>query len=499
MGFATTMRAALTSHEPTNRAKRRSSRFRVSPLVVGGFLALATLSLGPLTIPAIVALVLLPWFLSEPLRLYVLLLVTWPVATLYVNIPLPAGIPDLRYERLVVLAIIGILVVGSLAGKRSLTGVPISVAVLVGLQLAWYFYHAASGGVADAGLSILISSTVLPVSLYWLTRELITDRAAMQVLLKTLLVVGLIVAFTGFYERMLGGVYSPFPVETGTASGARYLGVPGGRAAGVFGNPAIYGAVLAAALLAARALFVETRHRVMVGLAGLVLGYGVFVSYTRSAWLAAVAAGLVAILVTTDVIRQLGRLLAAAAVLGIVVIALLPGLIGQNEALRDRILETDNVSGRIDRALYSWNLFLENAATGLGPDSLDKSIAFEFASEGKGFTSSHNTYLTMLVDGGAAVFAAAIAVFTSFMVGAYRVYRATSPGSPARYALAAMLGTIVAVVTSGMALELKYFAFFNSLYWIAGATIANLIAMSRDDPGFRAPIPQSVDGVTSMA
>ena len=86
-----------------NRTRTTNIASVVLPLIVGLTLAWLTFKFGPLAVLIVVAFLILPWLVIDPFRLFIWLIVTWPVLTLYARIPLPAGIPDITYERILVL------------------------------------------------------------------------------------------------------------------------------------------------------------------------------------------------------------------------------------------------------------------------------------------------------------------------------------------------------------------------------------------------------------
>jgi hypothetical protein len=78
------------------------------------------------------------------------------------------------------------------------------------------------------------------------------------------------------------------------------------------------------------------------------------------------------------------------------------------------------------------------------------------------------------VDGGLFTFCSFVALVLFWLFQALQVFQRSQTGSFERSVLGVMIGTLLIYLLSGLALELKFFGFFNSLFWIAGATIESL-------------------------
>ena len=450
-------------------------------IVVGAFLALMSLALGPLALSLVVIIIALPWVVHEPFALYLCLIMTWPVLALYIRYEWPAGMPDISYERVLVpLTMILVLLPALILGGR-LPRPGIWVSLYVAAQIISYGLAWSGRGIVEPDLVILLNSLLLPIGMYWLTRVFITSQWHLKWLLYALIIGSLVICITGLFERALDFRESPFPVTTGTASGERYLGVPGGRAAGVMGNPAIYGAALGAGVLASMCCFAHARRKggkIVLGTIAIVLAYGVGVSFTRSAWIAFI----VAVLIAQFLIRGLWRWTILLLMVGLLVMAIIVfggyDQILENQIVQDRILEKSNVIGRADRMIFAWEIFLEEPLYGRGPDALDYVTGLTF--KAGGFDSSHNTYLTMLVDGGVLTFVSFLALIAYWLSYTASGVADVPRESFERSVIGVMVGSIAIYLLSGMALELKYFGYFNALLWIAGASIEQVRAMLQD-------------------
>ena len=466
----------MTMHSPFPdvrlATKTRQLPTVVAALAAGVVLGLLVIQLGVVALGIVIAAITLPWFVREPFRLYLLLIMLWPVLTLYLRISLPGGIPDISFERVLIPLIAALVISQALTLRGKLPGLGLWATLFVSVQLVSYVLAWIGDAVVKPDLVILLNSLLLPVLIYWLTKVFIKDEDQLKWLLYAVIVGSLIVCATGLYERVLDLETSPFPVTTGTASGGRYQGVAGGRAAGVMGNPAIYGAFVGVGALASLCCFAHSITKVgkvFFGSAATILTYGVVVSFTRSAWIAFLGATVVAQFLIKGLSRWAISLSIAVILIAGVVVASGADRLLDNPVVHDRVLERNNVTGRIDRMIFGWEKFQDRPLLGWGPGALDTLMGRTYPEQG--FNTSHNTYLTLMVDGGIFMFLSFGALVAFWFVQAYQALQLSAAKSFERSVLGVMLGVLLIYLLSGLALELKFFGYFAALFWIAGATI----------------------------
>lgn len=511
-------------------------------------------------------------------RLFLGLLITWPVLSLYISIDLPAGVPDIQYSRAFVGALlISILIsatvaqryrpsfaasrssleessrlagsvvapsaaVGSAAvgsappagdpvhespGGRELsnvrrpvvararrtqgrqaaspnaahqaqtyqgqvTGIPMLVTAYVGLMAVSVISSLASGSVGSTVIAAYLDATLLPLAIYYFTRKYVDSRQRLVWLMAAITVSTLIICLTGIYENTLDLTHSPLPITPINEEGdTRWLGVPGGRAAGVLVNPAIYGSVMGMGMLCCAVFFVHSSRRsdqFLLGGVALILAYGVFVSYTRSAWVSVA----IALLFAQFFLNGLWKVTMPLLLFGALVLGLTWGALQQSDLVQDRVLDKENVTGRIERTAWSWDRFVERPILGRGLGSLDDLMQNVFQED---FDTSHNTYLTMLVDVGVIRFALFAAVVLSWLAKAASVLRSGPRGRFEYSVVAAMVGFLMIWLLSGLSIELRLFPYFAALFWMAGALIerlnAHVVSSASCGERFRAPRPTS--------
>ena len=462
-------------------------------------------------------LVVVPWPFPLTFRLLIGLIICWPFFSFYVEVPLPAGFPDLKFHRGGVLLLLGMVLSSTYLAPKPVSedarerlkrfvdrarnpararqatsrhqgqfaSIPMAVIGYVVLKLVAIINGMATGVTTTAVIAGYLDTTLLPVGLYFLIKSLVTSRRLLAWLIGALMVAALIICLSGLYERALDLTASAFPISAHNDAGdTRYLDVPGGRAAGMVGSPAVYGGIMGMGLLTSLACLVSvkrTRLRLLLSCIAMVFAYGVFVTFTRSVWLSV----FVVLAVAQFYLRGLWKFTFPAMVVCALVGAIVWTGLQQNELVQNRVLDDQNVIGRIDRAVWSWQQFLERPILGRGPGALDHMMPKQFSMDG--FSTSHNTYLTMLVDNGILVFACFCAVAFRWFQKTKSATRSDQPFGFERSVAVAMFGFVGIWLLCGMSLELSYFPYYNALFWIAGAIIEQASDACVADPSLTDP------------
>jgi O-antigen ligase len=398
-------------------------------------------------------------------------MVTWPVLTLYARVSLPAGIPDISYERVLVPVTADIIILEGLVRKRKLQQIgmlDILVGTYVAAQLASRVVVLWFEGLGKPDLNGILDVIVLPILMYWMTKNVLVSKWHLRRLLYALILASVMIGLSGLYERALGLQESPFPITPYLIGGklsTRFFDVPQGRAAGLVGNPAIYGAVSGIGVLVSLCCLVHSqqqRTRVVLAATIIILLYGIFASYTRSAWVSVAVALFIAQFFMKDLWKRTLPIYA----MGILFLVLGWNALESSPVVASRILNPHNMDFRLAFVPLAWQQFLEKPVLGWGSGALDY-FGFTYYQD-----SSHNIFLTLLVDGGLVLFLSFVVVIIYLFSRALRVYRLLPQFE--RSVLAAMIGSVMIYLLSGMALELRYFGYFNALFWIVVGVIDKL-------------------------
>jgi O-antigen ligase len=451
---------------------RTKLAYVILPILAGLITALLILALGPIMLPVIFSIFFfLPWLMQDVFRLFIWLIVTWPILTLFLRIQLPAGIPDISYDRALVLLLLCIVIVETLLSKRRLKKItPLDILILLYFvaQLSSRLFVLWFEGIGKPNLNGLLDIVLIPLILYWVAKNLIASRTHLKWFLYALVIASLLICLTGLYEQASGRrVFAVSSTLGGWETHYYWQDVGGLRAAGALGNPAIYGATLGMGILAGicslahiKRKLIQATFVVTIG----VLSYGLFASFTRSAWLSV----FIVLFIAQFFVNGLWKRTLPIFVLGLVLLVLIWAKLPSSSTIVSRAMTTRTITPRLEVTQLGWERFLEKPLLGWGSGALDTLGVMQV------ITSSHNIFLSFLVDGGLFLFLSFLAVVSYLLNRAIRVYEMTAKSSLEGNVLVAMMGNILIFLLSGLALELHYFGYFNALFWISAGVIDRL-------------------------
>jgi O-antigen ligase len=253
------------------------------------------------------------------------------------------------------------------------------------------------------------------------------------------------------------------------------------RAVGTLSNPAVLGMVLGIAIVTAVALLSwggPARFRRLAVWALVLCVPALFATLTRGP--------MVATALAVALILVLGRwrfvTIGGIAVLLVALVALFPS-IRETDLYQERFADAQTLSHR--EAIQEWSLKLaaEKPIFGWGKGSFNEvKNAAQFDIQGANIQlvlqfTSHNTYLTALVElgvVGVALFALPFVVL--FVSGLLALRRDT----PDRWLVASALASLMVIVVTALTIDLRFFSFAQVLPWIFLAMLRRLVDARAD-------------------
>jgi O-antigen ligase len=245
-------------------------------------------------------------------------------------------------------------------------------------------------------------------------------------------------------------------------------GENGARAVATLANPGVLGMFLGIGICFALAVLMwgGPRRYYRLAIATLALCVpGVLLTLTRGPVLATTIAAILMLVLGHK--RLLG--VAAIAVVVLMTAAMWPS-ISSSELYEDRVRQSDTIQSRIGLQEWSLDLAEKKPLFGWGFGSFDRVKNTEELGSVEGIpirymleTTSHNTYLTFLVELGAIGLLLYVLPFLVYGVRAYR--RARAPG-PDGWIIAGSLGSLVVIVITAATIDFRFFSFAQMLPWL---------------------------------
>ena len=273
-----------------------------------------------------------------------------------------------------------------------------------------------------------------------------------------------------------GGIFQGLLAVVNTVTGWTLWGHslwqgPGGfsRASSTLANPAVLGAYLGASVVIGVAVLAwggpPGLRRLAVATVPIA-GAGLMLTLTRGP----ILAGLLAATVLGVFGRTRARLVGwgVIVVAALVILALLPK-IERSPLYRDRIAESQNVQFRVAIQNVSLHLAAQKPVLGWGYGSFDRVkeqtgvVPASASGESVLQITSHNTYLTMLVELGGVGLLLYVLPFVAFGIEGFQRARQRGPDS---WIAAGALGALCVAVFTGATLDFRFFSFALMLPWL---------------------------------
>jgi O-antigen ligase len=250
------------------------------------------------------------------------------------------------------------------------------------------------------------------------------------------------------------------------------------RSIATLGNPAMTGAVLGVGIVVALSVLCwrgpyELRRLAIVM---LLLGFpALYATKTRGPILATLIAALLIVLFSAR-----SRLVGVAAIaLVVLLLVVFWPRIQSSSVYQSRITQKQNIQARLVLQEVSIKLIERKPLLGWGYDSFDR-VKYDVSVPSPQLplsqallSTSHDTYLTILVEYGAIGFAIFVLPWvTIFVRGLGRARRFATD----RWFVAAMLGSIVVLAVNAATLDYRFFSFGPMLGWLALALLRRRLA-----------------------
>jgi O-antigen ligase len=250
------------------------------------------------------------------------------------------------------------------------------------------------------------------------------------------------------------------------------------RAIATLGNPAVTGAFIGVGIVVALAVLcwrgpIQLRRLAIVM---LLVGFpGLYATKTRGPVLATLAA---AVLIVSFSARSRLVGFGTAALVALLLVVFWPQ-IRSSSVYRQRLTQKQNVEARVVLQNVSYKLIERKPLLGWGYDSFDR-VKYDVNVPSSALplsqalqSTSHDTYLTILVEYGAVGFAFFVLPWIAILL---RVLRRVRAPARDRWFLVSILGSILLVAIDGATLDYRFFSFIPMLAWLSLALLRRRLA-----------------------
>ncbi len=404
--------------------------------------------------------------LVNPLHGFLFWLVLSPFSRfMYLDIDMGAGIPDLTLTRLVGGLLFAFLLAKIAAGRRKMTPwtrvdtLMILSAITLAISIPAYWRG------PKAGLTLFADGFVVPFFVYFIAKNLVTDRRAFVLTIGGLLLTGTFLASAAIHEQVTGQVIFWYSERSFYYTRSLH------RLAGVLGNPAFFGTVFAMIipLLAWGMLEIKTRTRWLFAGGLALLTIGTYFTYNRASYL-----GLIIGLLILAAYYPRFRMPFVPAAVGAAFLTIVRW---------QQVISHPVVTERLDASkpvLYRLGVFSsvgqivsKSPLFGRGFDNfwpIYETEVLHHLTIGYAPLQPHNTFLWVLVSGGIIALLPFAGLFISIVWQSGQLYRSAPPRSAERMAVVACWAAFGAYLTQLLVADIAYFFYPNIVFYtIIGA------------------------------
>ena len=347
---------------------------------------------------------------------FLLWIATAPFARfVYLNVEFGRGIPDLKLNRFMIGVLLVLLLAQLATRRRKLARFNIADALLVGYcaAAALSVPHALMGtrSAAQSFFDIIF----IPVGVYFLARNLITDYKHLRAMMLTLVVIGVYLALLATREQLTGNVW--FYFEDRSVYYTRSIR----RVVGLLGNPGYIAMCVGMAVPWCWYLFQTAhRHRLLYLLALASMLVGIFFCMNRSGWVALV----VCLVVMAVFVKRFRGVFLLFLLLSVAAVVTYWAWITASPAVQERLQAQAPIEYRRETWDIALRMIKDNPTFGVGYDNF-RHYYTRYAIWDiylRATPTPHNTFLWVTLMGGVVAFVPFIAFLGAVMLYALGSY-----------------------------------------------------------------------------
>ena len=333
----------------------------------------------------------------------------------YLNVELGRGIPNLTLNRIMTGVLVVLLLAQLATGRRKLARFVVADGLLVGYcaASALSIPHAVMGlrGAAQSFFDVIC----VPVGVYFLARNLISNHRHLRAMMYTLVVIGVYLALLATREQVTGTVWF-YP------EGRSVYYTPSiRRVVGLLGNPGYIAMCIGMAVPWSWYLFQTShRHRLLHLLALGIMLVGIFFCMNRSGWVAL----LVCLVVMALFVKRFRGVFVLVLLVAAVVVVTYWTWITASPAVRERLQARAPIEYRRETWEIALRMIRDHPTFGVGYDNF-RHYYRRYAIWDIYLIATptpHNTFLWVILMGGVVAFVPFVAFLVAVVSYALRWY-----------------------------------------------------------------------------
>lgn len=381
---------------------------------------------------------------------------------IYLDIELGRGIPNLTLSRIMTGVLLLLILAQAATGRRKLVRLSWADFLLLLFCLAAAVSVPSTVTPLKSAAQTFFDRVVIPIAVYFLARNLITNRRDLTAVMYTLVIIGLYLALLATREQLTGDVLF-YPEDRSIQYTASIR-----RVVGLLGNPAF--TVLTINMTVPWTWYLLSnarRHRLaLLVILGIMMA-GAYFCMNRSGWVGL----LVALITMALLIKRFRQFFVVMLLVGAIVAGVYWALIVSSPAVQERL----RAQGPIEYRAETWRVALimlrDNPILGVGYENFSQLYQHygRWDINAPVLPTPHNTYLWVLLAGGVVAFVPFIAFLGVVVFSALRLWavaRGSSDGFPDAGLAGVFLASMASILTSALALDVIYGTFNTMIMFL---------------------------------
>lgn len=381
-------------------------------------------------------------------------LVSAPILNYYVQIPLPAGVPDLTFGRLIVGFLLALIIGPVILGRARFPHLGRTEKAMLVFGGIASFCCLFGDNPFTSNLQLLLKGYLMPYMLFFAVKHLVKSDADIHMALWVVIPQAVYLSLIGAYQRFTGVML--FIPKTVTLE-STYLLEPG-RATGPFVNSVEFGTVVAIGVVVSLILLTIRRsdlHAAVLLLAIPIAALGVFYCYTRAVWLSLI----IACIGLYFWVPRLRRLIGTGAVLAVIGAVVAVPIMLADPLFVERFTAINPIVSRLLMYPTVFRMAVHHPFFGYGFSSTTFALArsgYFAAFAGMGLSTSHtvgyphNEFMHILVLTGFLGFSAYLTIYWSVWKSFGRLAALTPEGDPFGRAFLGLVRAVFVLVVVNM-------------------------------------------------
>lgn len=430
----------------------------------------------------VLGLLFIPFAIARPFEAFLIWIVVGPL-TQNSNIELGRAIPNLTADRVALSVILASMIGRKIFSRKvghKLDPVDIAIGTFVSIcSINLLLTRITTGNIAQFTQGVKSQETIRTIQVYadhyiyafatfYIVRNLVDDTRKIRLVLIAIAIIAVYLVPVGVFEHFTGKSWF---TET---QQVQWQDV--NRAQGPLKNPAVYGATLGVCLVIFVYLFFQSKDpakRLLYVLGIIGSGLGEVMTFTRSAWLSPA----LALLVLAAVYEGKRKVLFAWITAGVVVLALLLPIMQGSRVFQQRVMSDKPIESRILVTHNAMAMIKDRPVFGFGINNFDFYKWYYPVSvpgiEGYIGPTSHNTFLTILVEIGLLGFIPYLLIFVVLLRYWVATY-ARASGNPlvgGRELVGTIGAATICYFGTAMVIDMRFFRYTEYLFWAMLALI----------------------------